>query len=184
MHLPDFLSAFATIPFDWASAFRILIWTVVASLVIAGFAGTFLPILPGTTLILAGCAIHYFALGLESSGLSWIGLAIITVLYVISVIVDYLSGAIGAKWFGSTKWGIWGAIIGGIIGLFFSLPGIIIGPILGVFLFETLFAGKKLAEAGNSTVGTVVGGIAGMFLRVGLAMLMVGCYVWDAFFFN
>ena len=159
-------------------------WAVIIALLVIGFLGTFLPILPGTTLIFAGALLHFFMMGMEASGLAWQGLVFIAIVYILSLIVDWLSGAIGAKWFGSSKWGVFGAILGGIVGLFFGLPGLIIGPIAGVFAFEMLFAKKEVKEASNSTVGTVVGGLAGIVVRVFLALLMIGWYVIDVFFVN
>lgn len=159
-------------------------WAIIISLLVVGFLGTFLPVLPGTTLIFAGAVIHYFSMGMEASGLAWQGLVFIGVLYVTSLILDGISGAIGAKWFGSSKWGVIGAIAGGIIGLFFSLPGLIIGPIVGVFLFEVLFAKKEVKDASNSTIGTVVGGLAGIVARVLLALGMIAWYVGDVFVVN
>jgi len=159
-------------------------WTIIIALIVVGFLGTFLPILPGTTLIFAGCVIHYFTMGLEASGLAWQGLVFITILYVLSLILDWFSGAIGAKWFGSSKWGVIGAIVGGIIGLFFSLPGLIIGPIIGVFAFELAFAKKQVRDASNSTIGTVVGGIAGLIGKLILALGMVAWYIGDVFIIN
>ncbi|MAS95511.1 MAG: hypothetical protein CMO55_20110 [Verrucomicrobiales bacterium] len=159
-------------------------WTIVIVCLVTGFLGTFLPILPGTTLIYAGALIHYFAMGMEASGLAWQGLVFMGILYILSLILDWFSGAIGARWFGSSKWGIIGAIIGGIVGLFFHLPGLIIGPILGVFLFEILFAKKHMKDASNSTIGTVVGGVAGMIGRVILAFGMIAWYVGDVFVVN
>ncbi|MCG8603196.1 MAG: DUF456 domain-containing protein [Verrucomicrobiales bacterium] len=159
-------------------------WAVVITLIVVGFIGTFLPIIPGTTLIFVGALVYYFTMGMESSGLAWQGLVFIGVLFVISLVLDGLSGAIGAKWFGSSKWGVIGALLGGIIGLFFGLPGLIIGPILGVFLFEMLIAKKEAKEASNSTIGTVVGGLAGIAARVILALGMVAWFVGDVFLVN
>jgi len=148
-------------------------------MMVIGFLGTILPFLPGTTFILAGCCLHYFALGFNESGLTLISLIIIGILYIASVILQNLSGAIGAKWFGSSKWGIVGAIIGGIIGMFFSLPGLIIGPLIGVFIFELIFGKKKMKEAGNSTMGTVLGGGAGVISSIVIGLLMILCYLID-----
>lgn len=161
-----------------------LVWIVVALLLIVGFLGTFLPVLPGTTLILVGAFAFYFTMGMEASGLAWQGLVFIGLLYVLSIALDWLSGALGAKWFGSSKWGIIGAILGGIVGLFFGLPGLIVGPIAGVFVFELLVAKKEVKEAGHSTVGTVVGGLAGILGRVALALGMIGWFVIDVFVVN
>ena len=159
-------------------------WALIVALIVIGFFGTFLPILPGTTLMFAGFVLHYFLFGMEESRLTWQGLVVITLLYIASLVLDWISGAIGAKWFGSSKYGVIGAIVGGIIGLFFSLPGLIIGPIIGVFAFEMIFAKKEVKEASNSTVGTVVGGIAGVFAKVLLALGMAGWYVVDVFLMN
>jgi len=162
----------------WVSGLK---WTLVVALIVVGFIGTFLPLLPGTTFILAGMLFHYFLLGMEDSGLTWQALVIISLLYLASLALDWFSGAIGAKWFGSSRWGIGGAILGGIVGIFFGLPGLIIGPIVGVFLFEMLFAKKRIQQASNSTVGTVVGGLAGLVGKVLLALAMVAVYLVDVF---
>lgn len=173
--------------FDFLSSDSVinsLKWSVVIALIVIGFFGTFLPILPGTTFILVGIFLHYFLMGMEASGMAWQGLVFVTILYIISLIVDWFSGAIGAKWFGSSKYGVIGAIVGAIVGLFFGLPGLIIGPIAGVFIFEMIFAKKEVKDASNSTIGTVVGGIAGVFAKVLLALGMIAWYVGDVFFVN
>jgi len=159
-------------------------WSIVVGLIVLGFLGTFLPFLPGTTFIFAGQLVHYFSMGMEDSRLTWQGLAIIAVIYAGSLLLDWFSGAMGARWFGSSKWGVIGALLGGVVGIFFSLPGLIIGPIVGVFLFETLFAKKQIKEASNSTVGTVVGGIAGLIGGGILALAMVAVYLLDVFVLN
>ncbi|HRQ88168.1 MAG TPA: DUF456 domain-containing protein, partial [Bacteroidia bacterium] len=128
--------------------------------------------------------LFYFTMGMEASGLAWQGLVFIGLLFAASIALDWLSGAMGAKWFGSSKWGIAGAILGGIVGLFFGLPGLIVGPIAGVFLFEILFAKKEIKQAGQSTVGTVVGGLAGILGRVLIALAMIAWFVVDVFVVN
>lgn len=173
---PDFLSGDAL--------YATFIWTVVVVMLVVGFLGTFLPVLPGTTLIFAGALLFYFTMGMEASGLAWQGLVFIGVLFALSIALDWLSGALGAKWFGSSKWGIVGAILGGIVGLFFGLPGLIVGPIAGVFVFEIFVAKKEVKEAGQSTVGTVVGGLAGIAGRVALALGMIAWFVVDVFVVN
>lgn len=170
--------------FSGEAVYVTAIWTLVILLLVAGFLGTFLPVLPGTTLIMAGAFLFYFAMGMEASGLAWQGLVFIGVLFLLSILLDWVSGALGAKWFGSSKWGIIGAIAGGIVGLFFGIPGLIIGPIAGVFVFEIFFAKKEVKEASNATWGTVVGGVAGIIGRVFLALGMIGWFIGDVFVVN
>jgi len=173
--------------FDWATSENFLnglAWALVIGLILSGFFGTFIPVIPGTTLVFAGVLVHYFAMGMEESGLTWPSLIVVGVLYILSIVLDWLGGALGAKWFGSSKWGIVGAITGAIIGLFFGIIGLIVGPLLGVFIFEMFVAKKKVKEAGNSTLGTVVGGIAGIAARVILALAMIAWYLGDVFMFD
>jgi uncharacterized protein YqgC (DUF456 family) len=181
--MPPLLAAWSDLV-SGEALYDTLIWGSVALLLVVGFLGTFLPVLPGTTLILAGSLLFYFTMGMEASGLAWQGLVFIGVLYGLSILLDWVSGALGAKWFGSSKWGIAGAILGGVIGLFFGLPGLIVGPIAGVFIFELFVAKKEVKDAGQSTVGTVVGGIAGIFGRVLLALGMIAWFIVDVLFVN
>lgn len=174
--------------FDWFPAgetLTVLKAVLVGALILVGFFGTFLPVLPGTTLIFVGMLAHYFLFGMQAeSGLTWQSLVVIGLLWVVSMGIDWVSGAMGAKYFGSSKYGIWGALIGGVVGLFFSLPGLILGPIIGVFVAEIYFAKKEWKPAANSTVGTVIGGLAGMVAKMLVAMAMIGWFAADVFVFN
>jgi uncharacterized protein len=68
------------------------------------------------------------------------------------------------------------------VGIFFSLPGIILGPIIGAFAFEMLFDQKRIKAAAKSTWGTVVGTGVGFVLRLILAIIMVIVFLADALF--
>ncbi len=159
-------------------------WVTVGTLMFGGLVGTFLPILPGSFFILLGAVAHYFLFGQSQSGLTWLSFVVLTLLFGLSVFVDWLSGAIGAKWFGASKWGIGGAIAGGIIGIFFGFIGLIIGPLLGAFIFEMIFAKKELNAAGKSTWGTLIGGGAGIIAKAMVSLAMIVYYIADAFFVN
>ncbi len=159
-------------------------WVTVGTLMAGGLAGTFLPVLPGSLFILLGAVAHYFLFGQSESGLNWLSFVILTVLFALSMLVDWVSGALGAKWFGSSKWGIIGVIVGGIIGFFFGFVGIIIGPLLGAFIFEMIFARKELKSATRSTWGTLLGGGAGLIAKALISLAMIGYYVVDAFVVN
>ena len=50
-------------------------------------------------------------------------IAALAVFTVLSYIVDLVSGTIGAKWYGATKWGAIGGLVGTVVGLFFGLIG-------------------------------------------------------------
>jgi uncharacterized protein YqgC (DUF456 family) len=103
------------------------------------------------------------------------------VLMIVSYAIDFISGAVGAKYFGATRWGAVGGLIGAIVGIFFAPFGIFIGPLAGVLAGE-LIGGKQLVAAGKSTWGTLLGTTAGMIAKLVIAMVMVGIFVLDVWF--
>ena len=150
-------------------------WTVTIILMLAGLAGTVLPLLPGTTIILAAAVLHHMMLGAEKS-VGWWTISGLAALTAFSYVVDFFSGAVGAKWFGATRWGAIGGLIGAVVGLFFGIIGVFVGPLLGVLVGE-LLGGKELLPAGKSTWGTLLGTTAGIFVRFGIAMVMIGWFL-------
>ncbi|HMJ89584.1 MAG TPA: DUF456 family protein, partial [Candidatus Acidoferrum sp.] len=104
-----------------------------------GCAGAVLPGIPSTPLVLIAAIAHklYF----RADGVGWIVMTMFVGITEVALLMDYLATVYGAKRFGATKKGMVGAIVGGLIGLFFNLPGIILGPFIGATLFELL--GKR-----------------------------------------
>lgn len=154
------------------------VWTTLALVIAAvGVAGTFLPALPGASLIFAAAAVHFALNGADPSvSVSWMTLIGLALLAVFSAVVDFLSGAAGARWFGSGKWGLIGGVVGAIVGLFFGLPGLLIGPLVGALVFE-LFSGKKVAAATKAGIGSFLGTTAGMVGKLVIALVMFGWLV-------
>jgi uncharacterized protein YqgC (DUF456 family) len=156
-------------------------WTLISLLIVVGLVGTVLPLLPGTTLILAGAVIHKLVFPSGPHTLSWWIIGGMIALMIVSYAIDFVSGAVGAKYFGATRWGAIGGLIGAIVGLFFSIPGIIIGPLVGVLVGE-LIGGKQLVDAGKSTWGTLLGTTAGMIAKLVIGLVMVCLFVLDVWF--
>ncbi len=167
--------------FSWIAlgheSLQVLIWIVTSLLLLVGLVGTVLPMLPGPVLILVAAIFHVLAI--KDPGTGWVGLVVLAILVVLAHVVEFFSSAVGAKYFGSTKWGIWGAITGGIVGLFFSIPGLILGPLVGALVFELAFARKQIRPAAKSTWGTLVGTTAGLILKTAIGIAMVGWFLLD-----
>ncbi len=150
---------------------ELLWWLITIVLMAVGLIGTVLPIVPGTTIIFAAAVIHRVMLGPMKS-IGWWTLGGLLLLTLASYALDFASGYFGARRFGATRWGMAGAVIGGIIGLFFAFPGLLIGPVVGAIAGE-IISGKHLVKAGRAGWGTLLGSIAGMIgkLVIGLAMV-------------
>ena len=151
-----------------------LFWWLVAIVLFAiGLIGTVLPVVPGTTIILAAAIIHRVMLGAEKS-IGWTTMAVLVLLTLASYLLDFLSSYFGAKHFGASKWGMLGAILGALVGIFFGIIGLFVGPVVGAITGE-FFAGKKMVAAGRAGWGSLLGHIGGMIrkLAIGLVMIMI-----------
>lgn len=153
------------------------IWTLTGCLLLAGLIGSVVPLLPGPFLIFVGGILH--TLFLPEQGMSWQGIVILSLLLVLAYVVDFLSGAMGARWFGASRWGIAGAFVGGIVGLFFAPLGFLIGPLAGGLAFELVFAKKRLQPAVKSTWGTLLGTGVGLVLRLFVSFAMIATVLID-----
>jgi uncharacterized protein YqgC (DUF456 family) len=156
-------------------------WVITSCLLIAGLVGCIIPILPGHLILLFAAIAHRLMLGREQSGMEWWTFVILTVLLTASQIFEFAAGAAGTKWFGGTKWGAWGALLGGIVGMFFFPVGLIAGPLIGAFGFEKLFAKQELRPAAVSGVGSVVGTVAGMGMKLAIGIVMIVWFFVDCF---
>ncbi len=146
-------------------------WVITYGLIIAGLAGAFIPVIPSHLIILLGGVSHYFMLR-PDSGLGIVSFVVMGLLLVGSQIFETMSGSMGSKWFGGTKWGTFGAMTGLMVGLFFAPYGFILGPLIGALAFEKLFGKQSLKEATSSGVGSAVGTLTGLLMRLIVAFVM------------
>ena len=154
------------------------VWSLTISLLVLGLIGAVVPFLPGPFLIFLAGVLHTFLR--PESGMSWQGILILAVLLAAAYAIDFFSGMLGARWFGASRWGVLGVFVGGIVGLFLGLPGLILGPLVGGFAFELLFAKKQLRPAVNSTWGTLLGTGVGLVVRIAVSVVMIAVFVVDA----
>lgn len=154
------------------------VWLVTALLMAIGLAGCVLPVLPGHLVILVGAVGYRLMVG-PGAGIGWWGFGILAVLMAVSQAFEIMSGSLGAKWFGGSGWGAAGALVGGIAGLFFLPVGLLVGPLVGAFGFERLFAKKDSKESAASGVGSVVGTVVGMGFKIVVGVLMIVSFLVD-----
>jgi uncharacterized protein len=147
-------------------------WWLFAVIVMAlGLIGTVIPILPGTTIILAAAVIHRVVLGADRS-LGWSALIALLALTLVTYAVDAAASYLGAKRFGATKWGLIGCAAGALAGLFFGLLGLFVGPVIGAIAGE-LIGGKKIVKAGRAGWGTFLGSLGGLIAKLFIGLIMI-----------
>jgi uncharacterized protein YqgC (DUF456 family) len=146
-------------------------WLFTVVLFAVGLIGTVLPVFPGTTFILAGAVIQRVMLGPDKS-IGWWSIVVLTLLTLATYALDFLSGYLGAKYFGATKWGTIGAVLGAVIGIFFGLIGLFVGPVIGAILGEFV-AGKRMVDAGRAGWGSLMGNLGGMIAKLVIGLVMI-----------
>ncbi|MEZ5276227.1 MAG: DUF456 domain-containing protein [Opitutaceae bacterium] len=159
------------------SVTEIVSWTLLVVLLLGGLVGVFLPFLPGALIIFIGALLHKV---LTPEWLSWTTVVILGVMVLVERLLDLLGTMVGARWLGATRWGILGAVVGGIVGIFFGLPGLILGPVFGALVGEIIFARRSLGLSARAGFGAAVGFGISTILRIALALFMIALVVADA----
>ncbi|HFC8282061.1 TPA: DUF456 domain-containing protein [Neisseria meningitidis] len=137
------------------------------ALIAAGTAGIVYPALPGLALMFAGTWLLAYSGGYQiyGAGVLWtVGLISLA-----GIIMDYISGLLGTKYTGAGKLAVRGAFIGSIIGMFFSLPGLILGPFIGAAAGE-LIDRRNMLQAGKAGWGALLGLLIGTAFKIGCAV--------------
>jgi hypothetical protein len=148
-----------------------LLWVLAFLLVGLGLLGVVLPGLAGTPLVLVGIVLAAWIDGFER--ITFWALALVGLLALLAQLADWAAAALGARRFGASRWGMAGAVVGLVAGLFFGLGGLLLGPVAGAVLFELLLARQGVSKALHAGLGTFVGFLLGSVAKAVLAVLMV-----------
>jgi uncharacterized protein YqgC (DUF456 family) len=152
----------------------LLLWVLAALLIAAGFVGLVLPALPGAPLLLAGLIVAAWAEDFAHVGTGTI--IVLSVLAALSYLADFLAGALGAKKFGASTRAVVGATVGGVIGIFFGIPGILFGPFVGAVVGE-LTMQRNFTAAGRAGLGASLGLLLAVAAKMALAITMIGLFL-------
>ena len=153
-----------------------IVLTVVTSiLLLLGFAGVFLPVLPGVPLAWLGLLIYAIGTGFEK--ISVTATVIFSVLMLLTLAFDLAAPMLGAKKYQASKWGVMGASLGLLVGILtMGFVGTIVGPLLGALVMEFI-AKRQPVPAMKAALGTFVGFIAGTLFRTIVVLTMIGFFI-------
>lgn len=151
-----------------------LLWLLSAALIVAGLAGTVLPLLPGTLLVWAGIVVGAWINDFTLVGTTT--LWVVTGLALLAWALDYVAGLLGAQKVGASKLALIGAAVGTVVGLFMGLVGVLFMPLVGAAVGE-YWALRDQQRAVKVGVATWVGIMVGLVAKVVLAFMMVGIFL-------
>ena len=152
----------------------ILLWLLVAVLILVGLAGAILPALPGVPMIFIGIWLAAWIDDYSRIGVWTLGL--LAALTLLSILIDIAASAVGAKRVGASPRAVWGALLGSVVGLFFGIPGLVIGPFVGAVLGE-LMANRGLGQAAEVGMATWIGLLLGAVAKLAVSVTMLAVFI-------
>lgn len=155
-----------------------ILWIFGAILMVTGLSGLLLPIVPGAPVLFLGLLLGAWAEDFQYIGL-WT-LLVLAVMAMLTYAVEFVASVFGVKKYGGSKRAMVGAVLGGIVGLFLGIPGILFGPFVGAVIGE-LSMQHSLDEASRAGFGTVVGLAIGLAGKFAIGIAMIGLFILKRF---
>jgi uncharacterized protein YqgC (DUF456 family) len=151
----------------------IALYLLAAALIIGGLIGSVIPALPALPMIFGGIWLAAAVDDYHHVGLWW--LLILGGLGATGVVLEFIASTLGAKRIGACRQALWGASIGMLAGMFFGIPGLLLGPFVGALLGE-LASGQSVLRSAHVGVGTWVGLLFGALMKLVISFVMVGLF--------
>jgi uncharacterized protein YqgC (DUF456 family) len=156
----------------------ILLTTLGAICILVGIIGSFIPVIPGPPLSWLGLLLLY---NTEEVPFDLWFIVVTGVIALLATLLDYYLPVVGTKKYGGSKRGVWGAIIGLFVAVFFPILGpfgILIWPFLGAFLGE-LSQQKSQKNAFRAAWGSFLGFLAGTLIKLGISLVYAGIFMYQ-----
>jgi uncharacterized protein YqgC (DUF456 family) len=150
------------------------LWILAILLMVLGVAGTVLPALPGIPLLVGGIVLAAWIDNFQRIS-GWV-IAVIVVLAVIGMAVDYIAAGAAAKKAGASRQGIIGAAVGTVAGIFSGLWGLLFMPLVGAAIGEFI-ARQDALRAGRIGLATWLGLLVGTAAKIAIAFTIIGIFV-------
>jgi uncharacterized protein YqgC (DUF456 family) len=152
----------------------VALWIVSVALMLTGIAGAVLPVLPGTALVLAGAVLGAWIDDFQRVGGWTIG--VLVALALLSWVLDYVAGLLGARKAGASRQALIGAAVGTVAGLFLGFVGVLVLPFLGAAAGEYL-ARRDHRGAVRVGMATGLGLVVALVAKLAIAFVMIGIFV-------
>jgi uncharacterized protein len=154
-------------------------WLLVLVLVMLGFVGLFLPILPGIVFIFAGLLlgawIDHFSLVSQTT------MIIIGLLSLIAWAVDFFASYFTAKKAKASKLALVGTLVGALVGILGGVVGLIIGPIIGAVVGEFI-SRRNTGDATRVGIAAGLGFVFALGVKLVLAILILLIFTYAYFY--
>ncbi len=149
----------------------ILLTIVGVTVIVGGIVALVAPIVPGVAIIYLGILIVAWAD--QFTRIGPVMLFLMLGLTLVALVADNVAGLLGARRAGASGWGVFGAGVGALVGLFFGLPGVIFGPAVGALAFEYA-RNPNAKQAVRAGIGGLLGFVLGVIAKAVFGFLLLG----------
>ncbi len=154
-----------------------IILIIAGVLLIPGIIMSIIPAIPGMLYMIVIALLYGFYD--HFTVMTLIDLAILGAVAAIAMIIDTVSGMIGAKWGGAH----WSSLISGLAGLILGsafIPVPIIGSLVGMFfgvLASEWYRTRNVSQAHRAATGSLLGSLAGAGVKIVASVLFLILFV-------
>lgn len=152
----------------------LILWIIGAICTVTGLSGLLLPVVPGAPILFLGLLFGAWAEDFRYIGV-WT-LLILAGMAGLTYVVEFAASILGVRKYGGSRRAMAGAVLGGVVGLFLGIPGILLGPFAGAVIGE-LSLQRSLDQASRAGFGTVVGLAIGVAGKLAIGIAMIGLFV-------
>lgn len=158
-----------------------ILLALAAILMLVGVLGSFLPMLPGIPLSWGGLLVLHLTSAIP---FNYTFLGITLLITIIIFALQYAIPAIGTRYLGGSKQGMWGATIGLFAGIFIPVPfAILLTPFVGAYIGEILNKADS-RTALKAASGSFIGLLASTFMEFVVTAIFLLLYIWKVWEFR
>lgn len=156
----------------------LLLFALAAILMLVGILGSFLPMLPGIPVSWVGLLLLHLT-SVVPVNYTFLGITLLVTIIIFAL--QYAIPALGTKYLGGSKQGMYGATIGLFAGIFIPIPfAILIAPFLGAYIGEILNKADS-RTALKAASGSFIGLLASTFMEFVVAAIFLLLFLYKAF---
>ena len=159
----------------------IFLLVLAGALMVLGILGSFLPMLPGIPLSWLGILLLYLTSYLPMN-YTFLGITFLVALIIFAL--QYAIPALGTKYLGGSKFGMIGASLGLVIGIFTPIPfAILIGPFVGAYIGEIINKSDS-RTALKAASGSFIGLLASSFMEFVVTVIYLLLFIFKIWEFR
>ncbi len=154
-------------------------WIVVVILVVSGFVGLLVPILPGIVFIFSGLLLAAWID--DFTRVSQTTMIVIGIISLGAWAIDFFASYLTAKKARASQLALYGTLIGAVVGILGGVIGLIIGPVIGAIIGEYI-SRRNTGDAARVGFAAGLGFVMALAVKLVLAIITIIIFTYAYFY--